>query len=193
MQWRSKFSLNLCATTFLLKQWTLDELMIGLSSSHHGRHQNIPASKMNFFSSKEFFLLSFLFRNCVSLNPLLWLCFKNCFCQRHNAPNYHTCPCQQISESFFWSERKKRLCDKIDDIQQDINIINIKTIKSSINTCIKPKVLIQNLWKKHQLIYLQNLVFIQRFLGLWMSDMLLQPLGGWGGLDCTDCRSLMAN
>ena len=74
---------------------------------------------------------------------------------------------------FFWSERKKRLCDKIDDIQQDINIINIKTIKSSINTCIKPKVLVQNLWKKHQLIYLQNLVFIQRFLGLWMSDMLL--------------------
>ena len=108
MQWRSKFSLNLWATTFLLKQWTLDELMIGLSSGHHGRHQNIPASKMNFFSSKEFFLLSFLFRNCVSLNPLLWLCFKNCFCQRHNAPNDHTCLCQQISESFFWSERKKR-------------------------------------------------------------------------------------
>ena len=80
MQWRSKFSLNLWATTFLLKQWTLDELMIGLSSGHHGRHQNIPASKMNFFSLKEFFLLSFLFRNCVSLNPLLWLCFKNCFC-----------------------------------------------------------------------------------------------------------------
>ena len=43
--------------TFLLKQWTLDELMIGLSSGHHGRHQNIPASKMNFFSSKDFFLL----------------------------------------------------------------------------------------------------------------------------------------
>ena len=147
-----------------------------------------PGLQNEFLFLKGIFLLSFLFRNCVSLNPLLWLCFKNCFCQRHNAPNHHTCLCQQISESFFWSERKKRLCDKIDDIQQDINIINIKTIKSSINTCIKPKPL-----KKHQLIYLQNLVFIQRFLGLWMSDMLLQPLGGWGGLDCTDCRSLMAN
>ena len=91
------------------------------------------------FPQRDFFLLSFIFRNCVSLNPLLWLCFKNCFCQRHNAPNHHTCLCRQISESFFVSERKKRLCDKIDDIQQDINIINIKTIKSSTNTCIKPK------------------------------------------------------
>ena len=44
---------------FLLKQRTLNELMIGLSSGHHGRHQNIPASKMNFFSSKEFYYCPF--------------------------------------------------------------------------------------------------------------------------------------
>ena len=67
-----------------------------------------PGLQNEFLFLKGIFLLSFLFRNCVSLNPLLWLCFKNCFCQRHNAPNDHTCLCQQISESFFWSERKKR-------------------------------------------------------------------------------------
>ena len=40
-------------------------------------------------------------------------------------------------QNLFFEVKEKR--DEIDDIQQDINIINIKTIKSSINTFIKPK------------------------------------------------------
>ena len=120
-----------------------------------------PGLQNEFLFLKGILLLSFLFRNCVSLNPLLWLCFKNCFCQRHNAPNHHTCLCRQISESFFGSERKKRLCDKIDDIQQDINIISIKTIKSSPNTCIKPKPLKKNTsWFICKILYSYNGILV---------------------------------
>ena len=64
-----------------------------------------PGLQNEFLFLKGIFFLSFLFRNCVSLNPLLRLCFKNCFRQRHNAPNYHTSLWK--FQNFFWSERKR--------------------------------------------------------------------------------------